>query len=154
VLRADVIVQRLLVVGQVALSVLLVGCATLLLKLLQPHTCRDGFDASDAVTFHVAARWDEDRTRIGQLQEQLVSKLEELPHVQAAGLTNFLPATGATLRYQVSVDGLSGPNQDGSMTVGARMISSGYLRAIRAPLVAGDWCRISRRISKRPALRW
>ena len=33
--------------------------------------------------------------------------------MQAAGLTNFLPATGATLRYQVSVDGLTGPNADG-----------------------------------------
>jgi predicted permease len=134
-------VQRFLVVGQVALSVLLVGCATLLLRSYYNLTHVDtGFDASGAVTFHVAARWDEDRTRVAQLQEQLVSKLEELPHVRAAGLTNFLPATGATLRYQVSVDGLSGPNQDGSMTVGARMISSGYLRAIRAPLVAGDWC--------------
>jgi putative ABC transport system permease protein len=133
--------QKLLVVGQVALSVLLVGCATLLLRSYYNLTrVETGFDASNAMTFHVAARWDEDRTRIGQLQEQLVSRLEELPHVQAAGLTNFLPATGATLRYQVSVDGLSGPNQDGSMTVGARMISSGYLRAIRAPLVAGDWC--------------
>ena len=26
------------------------------------------------------------------------------------------------------------------MTVGTRMISGGYLRAIRAPLVAGAWC--------------
>ena len=78
--------------------------------------------------------------RVGQLQEQLIASLEQLPHVQAAGLTNFLPATGATLRYQVYVDGLTGPNADGSMTVGTRMISGGYLRAIRASLVAGEWC--------------
>jgi putative ABC transport system permease protein len=134
-------VQRLLVVGQVALSVVLVGSATLLLRSYYNLThVETGFDASSALTFHVGARWDEDRVRVGQLQEQLITSLEQLPHVQAAGLTNFLPATGATLRYQAYVDGLTGPNADGSMTVGTRMISGGYLRAIRASLVAGEWC--------------
>jgi hypothetical protein len=92
------------------------------------------------MTFHVGARWDEDRYRVGRLQEQLIASLEQLPHVQAAGMTNFLPATGATLRYPVIVDGLAGPNADGTMTVGARMISGGYLRAIRARLLSGSWC--------------
>jgi putative ABC transport system permease protein len=133
--------QRLLVVGQVALSVLLVGSATLLLRSYYNLTQVDtGIDTSSTITFHVGAAWAEDRSKVGQLQEQLIARLEQLPHVQAVGLTNFLPATGATLRYQVYVDGLTGPNADGSMTVGTRMISSGYLRAIRAPLVAGEWC--------------
>jgi putative ABC transport system permease protein len=137
----DHLLQRLLVVGQVALSVVLVGTATVLVSSYNNLThVETGFDSANTVTFHVGARWDEDRTRVGRLQEQLIASLEQLPHVQAAGLTNFLPATGATLRYQVRVDGLSGPNADGSMTIGARMISGGYLRAIRAQLVAGDWC--------------
>ena len=133
--------QRLLVVGQVALSVLLVGSATLLLRSYYNLTQVDtGIDTSSTVTFHVGAAWAEDRWHVGQLQERLIARLEQLPHVQAAGLTNFLPATGATLRYQVYVEGLTGPNADGSMTVGTRMISGGYLRAIRASLVAGEWC--------------
>jgi putative ABC transport system permease protein len=123
------------------LSVLLVASATLLLRTYYNLThAETGFDPSSVVTFHVGARWDENRQRIGQLQVDLLSRLQELPHVQAAGMTNFLPATGATLRYQVIVDGLAGPNQDGSMTVGARMIGGSYLAAIRAPLVAGAWC--------------
>ena len=133
--------QRLLVVGQVALSVLLVGSATLLLRSYYNLTQVDtGIDTSSTVTFHVGAAWAEDRWHVGQLQEQLIARLEQLPHVRAAGLTNFLPATGAMLRYQVYVEGLTGPNTDGSMTVGTRMISGGYLRAIRASLVAGEWC--------------
>jgi predicted permease len=133
--------QRALVVCQVALSVLLVASATLLLRSYYTLTHSEtGFDATSVVTFHVAARWDEDRTRIGRLQQQLLTALAQLPHVQAAGMTNFLPATGATLRYQVKVDGIGGPNDDGSMTVGTRMVSGGYLRAIRAPLVSGSWC--------------
>jgi hypothetical protein len=55
-------------------------------------------------------------------------------------MTNFLPASGATLRYQVTVEGLNGTNEDGSMTVGTRSVTGGYLRALRAPLVAGSWC--------------
>jgi putative ABC transport system permease protein len=143
--------QKVLVVFQVALSLLLVGSATLLLRSYYNLThVETGFDPSSALTFHVAARWDEDRTRVGQLQAQLVERLQQLPHVQAAGLTNFLPATGATLRYYVVVDGLSGPNPDGSMTVGTRMIGDGYLQAIRAPLRAGSWCPPLARDPKAP----
>ena len=106
--------QKMLVVGQVALSVLLVGSATLLLRSYYNLTRVDtGFDAADVMKFHVGARWDEDRVRIGTLQLQLMERLQQLPHVQSAGYTNFLPTSGATLRYSVKVDGLTGTNADG-----------------------------------------
>lgn len=133
--------QRGLVIGQVALSVLLVGSATLLLWSYRNLTnVETGFETSNVITFHVAARWDENRTQIAQMQVQLLERLQEMPHVRAAGLTNFLPVGGASLRYQVKVQGLTGPNADGSMTVGMRTMSGGYLPAIRARLAAGQWC--------------
>jgi len=133
--------QRVLVVGQVALSVVLVGFATLLVGSYYNLThVQTGFDAADTITFHVGARWDEDRPRVGRMQEQLLARLEELPYVHAAGMANFLPATGATLRFPVRIDGIVGPNDDGTMSAGARMIGGSYLQAIRAPLVAGAWC--------------
>lgn len=133
--------QQLLVVAQVALSVLLVGSATLLLRSYYnlSHVAT-GLDPTNTLTFHVGARWDEDRGGIGRLQQQLISSLEQLPHVEAAGMASFLPGSGATLRYQARVDGLAGTNQDGSITVGVRVVSGGYLRAIKVPLVAGSWC--------------
>jgi putative ABC transport system permease protein len=133
--------QQSLVLAQVALSVALVGSATLLLRSYYNLTIVDrGFDPAGVVTFHVAAGWSEDRYRVGLLQTQLLAQLSELPHVQAAGLTNFLPAPGGSLRYSVRVAGLTGPNADGTMTVGSRTVTEGYLRAIRAPLVAGSFC--------------
>jgi len=132
--------QQGLVLVQVALSVVLVGSATLLLRSYYNLTIVDrGFDPGGVLTFHVAAGWSEDRYQIGLLQTQLVTQLNELPHVQAAGLTNFLPAPGGSLRYPVR-GGLTGPNADGTMTVGSRTVTAGYLRAIRAPLVAGSFC--------------
>ena len=133
--------QQGLVLAQVALSVTLVGSATLLLRSYYNLTIVDrGFDPGGVMTFHVAAAWSEDRYRVGLLQMQLLSELNELPHVQAAGMTNFLPAPGGSLRYSARVSGLTGPNADGSMTVGARTVTEGYLRAIRVPLVAGSSC--------------
>jgi putative ABC transport system permease protein len=133
--------QQGLVVAQVALSVALVGSATLLLRSYYNLTTVDrGFDASGVITFHVAAAWSEDRYRVGLLQTQLLTQLADLPHVQAAGMTNFLPAPGGSLRYALRVAGLTGPNADGTMTVGSRTVTEGYLRAIRAPLVAGSFC--------------
>ena len=133
--------QQGLVLAQVALSVALVGSATLLLRSYYNLTAVDrGFDPGGVITFHVAAGWSEDRNKVALLQTQLLAELGQLPHVQAAGLTNFLPAPGGSLRYSVRVAGLTGPNADGSMTAGSRTVTEGYLRAIRAPLVAGSFC--------------
>jgi len=132
--------QKALVVAQVASSVLLAGSAALLARSYYNLTrVQTGFDASDLVTFHVGARWDEDRAAVGQLQVRLLEEIEKLPHVQAAGFSNFLPATGATLRYQVRVDGVAADNT-GTIAVGYRSVSPGYLRTLGVPLIAGEGC--------------
>ena len=133
--------QGALVVAQIALSVLLAGAAGLLVRSYTALSrVPTGFNTDHTITFHVGAAWDEDRARIGQLQERLVAELQQLPGVRAAGFTNFFPATSATLRYQVHVDGIAGPETDGNLTVGTRSISPGYLKALQVPLVAGEWC--------------
>ena len=133
--------QGALVVAQIALSVVLTGAAALLVRSYTAlSTVPSGFNSANMLTFHVGAAWDEDRTRIGQLQEQLVEQVQQLPGVRAAGFTNFFPATGATLRNQVRVEGLAGPDADGNLTVGTRTVTPGYLKALQVPLVAGGWC--------------
>ena len=133
--------QGALVVAQIALSVVLVGAAGLLVRSYAALSgVPSGFNSDNVLTFHVGAAWDEDRARIGQLQQRLVEELQQLPGVHEAGFTNFFPATGATLRYQVRVEGLAGPETDGNLTVGERTVTPGYLRALQVPLVAGEWC--------------
>ena len=84
--------QKVLVVAQVALSVLLVGSATLLIRSYHNLTnVETGLD-DRAVTL----RW---RSLDESLPDSpspagLIANLQQLPHVQAAGMTNFLPATG------------------------------------------------------------
>jgi putative ABC transport system permease protein len=133
--------QSALVVSQLALGVVLAGGAGLLVRSYGALARVDaGVDPSNVLTFHVGAAWNEDRTRVGQLQEQLIARLQEVPGVRAAGFTNFLPASGASLRSQAIVDGLTPLTDSVGFTVGTRTVTPGYLRALSVPLVAGAWC--------------
>lgn len=133
--------QRALVVAQLAFTVLLLSSAGLLLRSYYNLTRVDaGFDASHAIAFHVGAAWNEDRSRIGRLQQQILEELQRMPGVDAAGFTNFLPATGATLNYQVVVEGMASTQEASTFTVGERTVTAGYLQALKVPLLAGGWC--------------
>ena len=133
--------QSALVVSQLALGVVLAGGAGLLVRSYEALARVDaGVEPSHVLTFHVGAAWNEDRTRVGQLQERLLARLRELPGVRAAGFTNFLPASGASLRSQVIVDGITSSTDTVGFTVGTRTITPGYLRALQVKLVAGVWC--------------
>jgi putative ABC transport system permease protein len=133
--------QSAIVVAQLALGVVLAGTAGLLVRSYGALSSVDGgFDSTNVLTFHVGAAWDEDRVRVRQFQGRLIDELQRMPGVRAAGYANFLPGTGATLRSQVQVAGLSGDEANGVLTVGSRTVTGGYLRALSIPLVAGEWC--------------
>jgi predicted permease len=133
--------QSALVIAQLALGVVLAGAAGLLVRSYGALSRVDaGVEAAHVLTFHVGAAWNEDRAGVGQLQERLLARLQELPGVQASGFANFLPASGASLRSQVLVDGLTQPTDTVGFTVGERTVTPGYLRALRVPLVAGALC--------------
>ena len=129
--------QRALLLGQIALTVVLLSSAGLLLRsywlLTETNT---GFDPHGVLTFHVGAEWSEDRNKIGKIQQQLLAALGQLPNVEAAGFSNFLPAEGADLHYQYSIDE---PGND-PHTAGNRMVAGGYFKALRIPLLAGTGC--------------
>jgi predicted permease len=133
--------QGAIVVGQLALGVVLAGTAGLLVRSYGALAAVDaGLDSSHVLTFHVGAAWDEDRDRVADLQRRLIGAFEQLPGVRAAGFANFLPATGATLRSQVRVHGLTAPTDTTGFTVGTRTVYGGYLKTLGVPLVAGEWC--------------
>jgi predicted permease len=134
-------VQRAMVAVQIALTMTLLAGAGVLVRSFYNLTHVDlGFDAEHAIMFHVGAAWSEDRARLGRMQERLVRELARIPGVTAAGITNFLPAEGATLRYQATLEGASATDDQGKMPIGVRTVSPGYLQALRVPLMAGAWC--------------
>ena len=133
--------QQALVASQFAVTlVLLLGTGLLVRSYSKLNQVEPGFDPSHVITFHVGAEWGEDRTMIGRMQQQLLDDVGRLPGVQSAGMTNFLPATGATLRYEVSLEGSSGDADTGKTLVGERTIGGNYLQALRMPIVQGEGC--------------
>jgi putative ABC transport system permease protein len=134
-------VQQAIVCAQVALTMLLLSGAALLLRSYYNMShVQAGFDAKNVILFHVGAGWDENRGMIGLLQERLITGLSRIQGVQAAGMTNFLPASDATLRSNITLEGAARTEETGKMPVGYRLVSPGYLRALRVPLLEGAWC--------------
>ena len=132
--------QRGLVIAQLGLTVLLLASAGLLLRTYANLSHLDpGFNTDNTITFHVGAGWSEDRPRIGRMQIDLINALKRAPGVEAAGFSNFLPATGATLNFQSTFDGSEWTNNN-FLTVGYRNVTAGYMQALHIPLLAGKWC--------------
>ena len=143
--------QRWLVTAQVALTVLLLSTAGLMLRSYYNLAHVDlGFDPSHTITFHMGAAWNEDRTRIGQMQEALMDQLARTPGVASAGFANFLPASSATLRYQVRLTETAPTGESNKITTGERSISRGYLKALGAPILAGSDCPDLRTLATSP----
>ncbi|HEY6392164.1 MAG TPA: ABC transporter permease [Bryobacteraceae bacterium] len=133
--------QHLLVASQFAVTlVLLLGTGLLVRSYSKLTQVEPGFDPSHVITFHVGAEWGEDRPTIGRMQERLVAELGRLPGVQAAGMTNFLPATGATLRFEATLEGASGDADTGKTLVGSRTLGGDYIQALRIPVLQGRGC--------------
>jgi predicted permease len=133
--------QHILVAGQIALTVLLIGSAGLMLRSYYNLSHVDtGLRPEQVMTFHVGAAWNEERVPVGQMQERLLADLAQAPGVTAVGFVNFLPATGGTLRYQIALDGRSTTEDNGRITVGSRTMSADYLRTLGVPLLSGSWC--------------
>jgi putative ABC transport system permease protein len=133
--------QATVVVAQLALGVVLAGSAGLLLRSYGALAdAEGGFRTDGVLTFRVGAAWDEDRPRVAQMQERLIEEFRRVPGVRAAGYANFLPSSGARLRSQVAVPGVTASDPTGSLTVGSRTVTAGYLQALSIPLVGGEWC--------------
>jgi predicted permease len=133
--------QHVLVAGQIALTVLLIGSAGLMLRSYYNLSHVDtGLRPEQVMTFHVGAAWNEERVPVGQMQERLLAGLAQAPGVTSVGFVNFLPATGGTLRYQIALDGRSTTEDNGRITVGSRTMSADYLRTLGVPLLSGSWC--------------
>jgi putative ABC transport system permease protein len=150
--RGRRLLQQGLVAAQFAVTLVLLVGAGLLVRSYAKLTQVDlGFDPGHVITFHIGAEWAENRPALGRLQERLVADFAHLPGVEAAGFVNFLPATGASLRFDVVLDGSPGETSAGKLQVGQRGIGGDYLKALRYPLLQGQGCPEFRTDLKAPA---
>jgi len=128
-----------LLVGEVALSiVLLVGAALLLRSFSRLMDVNPGFDADRVLAFQVAlppASYPEEHHRVAFF-ENLLTKLEALPQVSAAGMTQALPLrSDYVLSFTIQGRPPAAPGEGPSAN--HRSVSPGYFKTLGIPLVRG-----------------
>jgi putative ABC transport system permease protein len=132
--------RALLVISQVALSLLLLAGAGLLIKsFANLRATKPGFDPSNAVTLHLVMPKVKypDSEQHREFFEQILPKLAALPGVKAAGGAMPMPFSGSDRGSSFTVVGQP-PLPRGSHPVASHMVvTSNYFLAMRTPLLAG-----------------
>lgn len=135
--------QWTLVGVQVAFAVtLLIGAGLLLRSFEKLAHVEPGFDPSHVLTLRVSASWGEtaDTKAMTQRVEWRLNAIRQMPGVEAAATSLFLPGVPMLFRNEVKID--EGP-QDASNRIVAdlRFVSSGYFATMGIPLLQGNDCR-------------
>ena len=132
--------RRLLVVAELALSVvLLVGAGLLIRSFIRLQEVPPGFDASNVLTLELTmiGKKYPDATAALETYRQLWEKLARLPGVSASGGVSALPLSQMFSWGPITVDGRTPPAGEEFINADMRMIGGDYLRAMRIPLREG-----------------
>ncbi len=135
--------RRLLVAGQVALSVALVAGAALLARtLVQLHRTDVGFDASGLLTLQIDPPWSryKELWQTAPFYRRALEEIRALPGVEAAATNDALPLVDANVvesQVLVSVEGQASAEERSNPPANVQAVSPGYFAAMRVPLLRG-----------------
>jgi putative ABC transport system permease protein len=132
--------RGLLVISQVALSLLLlVGAGLLIKSFANLRATKPGFDPSHAVTLHLSLPKVKypDPNQHREFFEQILPKLATIPGVEAAGGAMPMPFSGNDRGSSFTVAGQP-PLARGNHPIASHLtITPGYFHAMKTPLLAG-----------------
>jgi predicted permease len=131
--------RNLLVVAQVALSlVALIGAGLFIRSLQNAQEIDPGFvtDHLAAVTFDVGAA-GYDAARGEAFQRQIIERVEALPGVQAASFASILPLAGGGMMRSVFPEGRDEAASQSGILVPYNVIGRGYFETLGVQLVRG-----------------
>ena len=126
--------------AEVALSlVLLVGAGLLIKSFARLLASDPGFDPQNVVTMEIGLprlRYS-DAEQVSRFYQQLLERLEAVPGVESATVTNSLPGLGQEWQTDIAIKGRPRAKTDDLINVDWGIISAGYFAAIRVPLAEG-----------------
>jgi predicted permease len=130
-----------LIVGQVAMSLVLLSASGLFVRALdRGRRVETGFDATSVATTSLnigTAGYDDVHGRA--FFDALLARVAALPGVTAAGYARILPLSMTTSGTEISIDGYTPPGRrpGDRFSVSINDVDPGYLSVTRIPLVAG-----------------
>jgi predicted permease len=134
--------RRLLVVAELALSVVLLAGAGLLIRsFVRLQDVSPGFDPSNILTFELSmsGRQYSDAGAALETYRQLWERFARLPGVTASGGVSALPLSQMFSWVPITVEGRTPPAGEGFINADLRMAGGDYLRAMRIPLREGRY---------------
>jgi predicted permease len=129
-----------LIVAEVALSIVLLAGALLMIQsFVRVQQVPFGFDADRVLSGRIILppyRYDDAEQR-SAFARDLQARLEAIPGVEAAGLTNFLPLSGWSGGLRFEVEG-EAPRMTSEQPVASfHVASDDYFRSMGIPIVRG-----------------
>jgi predicted permease len=134
--------RRALVVGEAALSlILLAGAGLLLRSFVQVLKVDPGFRPEGVLTMQIAlpdAKYSKPEL-ISSFYHNLLDSIERLPGVEAAGAVSALPLGGQNFSGTTTVDTAEVPFDDTTPEADERLVTPDYFKAMGIPLIRGRY---------------
>jgi putative ABC transport system permease protein len=132
--------RGLLVVAEVALSLmLLVGAGLLLRSFMQMLKTNPGFDSENLMTMILvlpSAKYKEEPQRV-TFYSDLVKRVEALPGVSSAAMISHLPLGGSNSSTSLLVEGLPEPPPGQEFDARYRVCTPNYFQTMGIPVLQG-----------------
>jgi predicted permease len=135
-------IRDLLVIAEVALSlILLVGAGLLLRTYQRIQDANPGFDVQNVLSFRMSLPAPKYKgVAVTAFYKQLSERIKALPGVEAAGTAYSLPMSSVALAWgPVIIEGYVPKNSADFVMANQRFVSSGYFRALGVPLAKGRY---------------
>jgi predicted permease len=134
--------RRLLVISELALSVvLLIGAGLLIRSFAQLQGVAPGFNPHNVLTLELTTNGQryKDRATVLATYRQLNERLESIPGVSAAGGITSLPLSEMFAWGPITIEGRMPPPGENFINADERIVSGHYFEAMQIPLRQGRW---------------
>ncbi len=132
--------RGVLVVSEVALSlVLLIGAGLMLRTLWQLGRVPPGFDPNNVLTMAIPVPATKFPAPAAQISffERVLERVRVTPGVESAGVIDDLPLDNGGSHQPIAIEGRPVVPMADQPEVDVRLVSPGYMRALRIPLIRG-----------------
>jgi putative ABC transport system permease protein len=132
--------RSLLVVSEIALSlVLLVGAGLLVKSFIRLQQVNPGFDPANVLAMYVflpGAKYPDDAKQVAFF-DHVEQRVAALPGVESVGMVSNLPFSGNFDQVSFYIEGQPAPNPGDVPDVERYYVNAGYFRALKIPLQTG-----------------
>jgi putative ABC transport system permease protein len=133
-------IRSLLVIAEVAVSlILLIGAGLLINSFLRLRNVDPGFQTNNLLTMSIVLPQQKypDQARRSAFYTELVSRIEAIPGVKSAAVTNWIPLVRQGDSIGLSVEGRPEPNMSKRPSVVTRVVHPHYFRTMGIQLLQG-----------------